>query len=132
MQFQQLLNNVRNANLSNSLSLRMNRAEMYDQKRPQQMSTEFQKKQALQNRLKRGRLMHQKHYKTEKERLEAEEKEMSAAKKANLVDFESLLKNYPKKFDVSKCQSTERTFPSCTSPVKAPVEMMTHLELIKS
>ena len=76
--------------------------------------------------------MHQKHFKTEKERIEAEEKEMSAAKKANLVDFESLLKNYPKKFDVSKCQSTERTFPSCTSPVKAPVEMMTHLELIKS
>lgn len=47
--------------------------------------------------------MHQKHYRTEKERIEAENKQVNDHKKENVLDFESLLQNYPKKFDVAKC-----------------------------
>ena len=42
-----------------------------------------------------------------------------------------MLKDFPKKFNVAKCLSSDRTFPACVSPVKAPVQMVTHLELIK-
>ena len=33
-------------------------------------------------------------------------------------DFEKMLANYPKKFNVAKCLSVERTFPACFNPVQ--------------
>ena len=76
--------------------------------------------------------MHQTHFRTERERLAAEKASYDAHRQKNIVDFESLLKNYPTKFDVAKCLSTERTFPACPSPIKAPVELETHMQLIKN
>ena len=75
--------------------------------------------------------MNHKHYRSEQERLDAEKREVEDFKIKTQVNFEAMLKGYPKKFNVSKCLSSDRTFPSCVSPVKAPVEMVTHLELIK-
>ena len=42
------------------------------------------------------------------------------------------MKHYPTKFDVSKCLSADRTFPACKSSVKAPVELESHLTLIRN
>ena len=67
--------------------------------------------------------MHQKYYRTERERLEAEKKEDEARERSQTVDFEKILKDYPKRFEVARALLTERTFPACKSTVKAPVEM---------
>jgi len=55
--------------------------------------------------------MHEKHYRTEKERLNAEKAQIEA-NMMNTVDFEKMLVHYPKKFNVAKCLSNERTFPT--------------------
>ena len=48
-----------------------------------------------------------------------------------MIEYENIAKFYPQKFNVTKCLSTDRTFPQNKSTVKAPVEMKTHIELIK-
>ena len=62
----------------------------------------------------------------------AQDAEEEAHRKDNVVDFENLLKHYPTKFDVSKCLSADRTFPACKSSIKAPVELESHLQLIRN
>ena len=76
--------------------------------------------------------MHQEHFRTERERQVAEMAGQEALRKETFVDFENLLKNYPTKFDVSKCLSADRTFPACKSSIKAPVELESHLQLIRN
>ena len=55
--------------------------------------------------------MHEEFYRTEKERKTAE-RQSDQKMKGQLLDFEDLLKNYPKKFDISKCLENDRTFPA--------------------
>lgn len=63
--------------------------------------------------------MHTKYYRTERERLDAEQAEFEAGLK-NRVDFEKMLRHFPKKFNVAKCLSNERTFPAnVTTKIKA-------------
>lgn len=73
--------------------------------------------------------MHHKHYRTEAERLASEKKEAEAFKRNDFVNFEKMNQTAATalKFDVSKCLSTERTYPACVSSVKAPVELESHL-----
>ena len=55
--------------------------------------------------------MHEKYYRTEEERINAEKAEFEASMR-NTLDFENNLKQFPKQFNVAKCLSYERTFPT--------------------
>lgn len=108
-QFQLLLNQVKDVNVNNTLSLRKNRASIYDQKSPSYDSA-YQKKVSLEKRLRRGRNMHMQYFRTENERLDFERREDEVMQKP-LVDYEYMLNDYPKRFNVAKCLSNDRTFP---------------------
>lgn len=128
-QFQFLLTKVKQTNLNEKLAVRNHRASVYE-KNPDQMSSEYQKKVKLQNRLKRGRRMNQEHFRTEQDRLDAYERERTFSQQPRL-DYEKALVNHPTRLNYSTVLSQDRTFPACVSSVKAPVEMESHLELIK-
>ena len=69
-----LLNKVIDTHVSDKLSLRHNRGDFYESERNNtKFSEERRKRQSLNMRLRRGRLMHQRYYRSEKERLEAME-----------------------------------------------------------
>ena len=68
-----LLQKVADTTLSDSLSLRKNRGEFYETERNNtEVNEDYRKRQNVQMRLRRGRLMHQRYYRSEKERLDEE------------------------------------------------------------
>ena len=53
-----LLNQVKDVNVNDTLSLRKNRASMYDPHKCPTLDSDYQKKVSLEKRLRRGRNMH--------------------------------------------------------------------------
>ena len=125
MQFQKLLNQVKGASVNTNLALRSNRASVHDAAQSPCLSTDYQKKLSLEKRLRRGRNMHKPYYRTEKERVERELAVMASTQKQSYVDYEDVLGSYPKRFNVAKCLSNERTFPYCVSPSQAATHVKT-------
>ena len=90
-QFQKLLSQIKETNISQNLALRSHRASVYDTNKQPTMSTDFQKKVSLERRLRRGRNMHKPYYRTEQERLQSEQRILESASKPAVVDFEEML-----------------------------------------
>ena len=65
--------------------------------------------------------MHADHYATEKQRKNAM-KEKEANLKQQQLNFEELLKHYPKKFEISKALNNDRTFPA-NMPAKVSAKL---------
>lgn len=101
--FKQLLQSVQGTNLSDAMSLRKNRAELYENEyRNVQANINYQKSQVIQQKLRRGRFRHQRYYRLESERLAAEKEEQEALYREQM-NFEQVLGNYPTKFKVANC-----------------------------
>ena len=131
--FNKLLQTVRDHSLDEQFSMRKQRAYLFDEQSDLSKCTKevvlCKKRVAIQARLRRGKFADRPYYKTERERLEAEEKERTQVR--SNVNFEEALKDHKQKYHISECETLDRTYPACKSQVKAPTQLEPFMKIAK-
>ena len=75
-----------------------------------------------------GRRRHEVHYRTEKERLAAEQAKEEAITRSQ-INLEAVMGNHPTKFKIAECLTNDRTYPISKSNYKIPVELVPFKEM---